>query len=148
RQHTLFGSVWSSLRRHGDSHLQKTHVNGNIGGGPGDMQMRSDDLNLEGDYIYDSVHCSVADGINHLTRNLMQTRVNQKLTIAINGVNNLNNNMSDIKANEELRSYSEAISMRPLMMKSGAGSVSGLSPTSMLESNEGCLGFLLISPSF
>ncbi|XP_037814454.1 muscle calcium channel subunit alpha-1-like [Lucilia sericata] len=134
RQHTLFGSVWSSFRRHGDQ--QKTHVNGNIGGGPGDMQMRSDDSNLEGDYIYDSVHCSVADGINHLTRNLMQTRVNQKLTIAINGVNNLNNNMRDIKANEELRSYSEAISMRPLMMKSGAGSVSGLSPTSMLESND------------
>ena len=101
------------------------------------MQTRSDISNLDSDF-YDSVHCSVADGINHLTKNLMQTRVNHKLAMAINGGQNFDNSMTDIKANEELRTYSEAISMRPLMMKNGgSGSgVSGLSPTSMLESHE------------
>lgn len=102
------------------------------------MQMRSDVSNLDSDYIYDSVQCSVADGINNLTRNLMHTRVNQKLTMGINSGNNLDNSsMSDIKANEELCTYSEAISMRPLMMKGiGSGAVNNLSPTSMLEPNE------------
>ena len=142
RHHTLFGSVWSSFRRHGGyAHQQKTQLNGNIGGGvgsSGDMQTRSDISNLDSDF-YDSVHCSIADGINHLTKNLMQSRANHKLAMAIDSGQNFDNSMSDIKVNEELRTYSEAISMRPLMMKngdSGGGGVSGLSPTSMLESHE------------
>ncbi|KAM7341447.1 ca[2+]-channel protein alpha[[1]] subunit D isoform 4-T4 [Cochliomyia hominivorax] len=136
RQHTLFGSVWSSFRRRGNILQQKHQINGNISGGTSDMQLRSDASNVESDYIYDSVQCSVADGINYLTRNLMQTKVNQELKIALSNGNNLGKNMSDMKANEELRSYSEAISMRPLMMKnSGSVTVSGLSPTSMLDEN-------------
>lgn len=49
------------------------------------------------DYIYDSIHCSVADGIDNLTRNLMQTRPG---------------------GGDELRTFNETMSMRPLMMKS------------------------------
>lgn len=90
--------------------------------------MHSDISNLDSDF-YESVHCSVADGINHLTKNLMQTRVNHNLAAAVHG-QNLDNSMSDIQANEELRTYSEAISMRPLMMKNGG------SPTSKLELHE------------
>ncbi|KAL9888468.1 muscle calcium channel subunit alpha-1 isoform X1 [Glossina fuscipes] len=95
RHHTLFGNVWSSLRRHGGSKPGK--INRNLALGSASEGVRSDISNMGSDYIYDSIHCSVADGIDNLTRNLMQTRPG---------------------GGNELRTFNETMSMRPLMMKS------------------------------
>uniref|UniRef100_A0A1A9WLA6 Voltage-dependent calcium channel alpha-1 subunit IQ domain-containing protein n=1 Tax=Glossina brevipalpis TaxID=37001 RepID=A0A1A9WLA6_9MUSC len=69
RQHSLFGSVWSSLRRHGG-----------LGGAENFKSNKNNSNNSElCNYTSDNIHCSIADGIDHLTRNLMHTATSNTL---------------------------------------------------------------------
>lgn len=94
RNHTLFGSVWSSMRRKGQAPFGKRGLGGKLGGGGGNkanlkmnkrygmgigmgMGMGSNDGNTEADndadFLYNSMRQVVSEGMNHITKTLMQT---------------------------------------------------------------------------
>ncbi|XP_034128371.1 voltage-dependent calcium channel type D subunit alpha-1 isoform X8 [Drosophila guanche] len=128
RHHTLFGSVWSSIRRHGNGTFRRsvkaTQSNGalTIGGsasaavgvGGSTLVLGSDPAS--GDYLYDSLNRSVADGVNHITRNIMQARMA--------AAGKLQDELHGASSGGELRTFGESISMRPLA-KNGAGAGAG-----------------------
>ncbi|EDW57606.2 uncharacterized protein Dvir_GJ18055 [Drosophila virilis] len=133
RHHTLFGSVWSSIRRHGNGTFRRSakasQSNGalTIGGsslaaagvGGSSLVLGSSDP-AGGDYLYDSLNRSVADGVNHITRNIMQTRLaaSGKLQDELHA-----------SSGGELRTFGESISMRPLARNGGgAATVAGTLP--------------------
>lgn len=66
------------------------------------------------DYLYDSLNRSVADGVNHITRNIMQARK------SAGGM--LQEGQLYASSGSELRTFGESISMRPLA-KNGGGAV-------------------------
>ncbi|XP_033150716.1 LOW QUALITY PROTEIN: voltage-dependent calcium channel type D subunit alpha-1 [Drosophila busckii] len=134
RHHTLFGSVWSSIRRHGNGTFRRSakasHSNGaltlggsslaaaGVGVGGSSLVLGSDATG--GDYLYDSLNRSVADGVNHITRNIMQAR------LAASG-----KLQDEFQAGSggELRTFGESISMRPLAKNGGAAAtVAGTLP--------------------
>ncbi|XP_023163091.2 voltage-dependent calcium channel type D subunit alpha-1 isoform X7 [Drosophila hydei] len=124
RHHTLFGSVWSSIRRHGNGTFRRSakssQSNGalTIGGsslaaaGVGGSTMVLGSADTAGtDYLYDNLNRSVADGVNHITRNIMQARLaaSGKLQDELHA-----------SSGGELRTFGESISMRPLAKNGGA----------------------------
>ncbi|XP_055922391.1 voltage-dependent calcium channel type D subunit alpha-1 isoform X4 [Eupeodes corollae] len=111
RNHTLFGSVWSSLRRHGTGPFVRNRKSQGNGGGGGNNGLQLPN-SISNDQLYSSMHRSVADGINHITKTIMQTRV---------GSGPLGYN-TELSGSGELRTFSESIPMRPLMMKNGSSS--------------------------
>ncbi|XP_030377282.1 voltage-dependent calcium channel type D subunit alpha-1 isoform X2 [Scaptodrosophila lebanonensis] len=127
RHHTLFGSVWSSIRRHGNGTFRRSakasQSNGALtmggaaaaaaGVGGSSLVLASGDPGGN-NYLYDSLNRSVADGVNHITRNIMQARMaaSGKLQDELHG------------SGGELRTFSESISMRPLA-KNGSGNMGG-----------------------
>ncbi|KAH8273977.1 hypothetical protein KR044_006825, partial [Drosophila immigrans] len=133
RHHTLFGSVWSSIRRHGNGTFRRsakaTQSNGalTIGGsslaaaGVGGSSLVLGSADPAGtDYLYDSLNRSVADGVNHIARNIMQARMaaSGKLQDELHA-----------SSGGELRTFGESISMRPLAKNgSGASTVAGTLP--------------------
>ncbi|KAH8378094.1 hypothetical protein KR093_009147, partial [Drosophila rubida] len=133
RHHTLFGSVWSSIRRHGNGTFRRSakasQSNGalTIGGsslaaaGVGGSSLVLGNVDSGGtDYLYDSLNRSVADGVNHIARNIMQARMaaSGKLQDELHA-----------SSGGELRTFGESISMRPLAKNgSGASTVAGTLP--------------------
>ncbi|KAL9928146.1 muscle calcium channel subunit alpha-1-like isoform 1-T2 [Glossina fuscipes fuscipes] len=76
RQHSLFGSVWSSLRRHGGLAAVENFKSN-----------RNNSNNSElSNYTNDNIHRSIAEGIDHLTRNLMHTATSNTLFLTDLGV--------------------------------------------------------------
>lgn len=64
RNHTLFGSVWSSMRRHGPAQFRGAR-NGAKNGG----------LTLSpGSHNDDDFHRGLSDGMNHITKNILHLR--------------------------------------------------------------------------
>lgn len=133
RHHTLFGSVWSSIRRHGNGTFRRSakasQSNGALttgqsslavaGVGGSSLVLGSADPNGT-DYFYDSLNRSVADGVNHIARNIMQARMaaSGKLQGELHA-----------SSGDELRTFGESISMRPLARNgSGATAVAGTLP--------------------
>ncbi|XP_017859544.1 PREDICTED: voltage-dependent calcium channel type D subunit alpha-1 isoform X2 [Drosophila arizonae] len=138
RHHTLFGSVWSSIRRHGNGTFRRSakasQSNGalTIGGsslaaaGVGGSTMVLGSADAGGtDYLYDNLNRSVADGVNHITRNIMQARLaaSGKLQDELHA-----------SSGGELRTFGESISMRPLA-KNGGGAASTVTGTLPPEAN-------------
>ncbi|XP_043070635.1 voltage-dependent calcium channel type D subunit alpha-1 isoform X2 [Drosophila grimshawi] len=135
RHHTLFGSVWSSIRRHGNGTFRRSakasQSNGalTIGGsslaaaGVGGSSLVLGSADSGGvDYLYDNLNRSVADGVNHITRNIMQARM------AASG--KLHDELH-ASSGGELRTFGESISMRPLAKNGGgvgAATVAGTLP--------------------
>lgn len=73
------------------------------------------------DYLYDSMNRSVADGVNHITRNILQARKSAGC--------NLQEAQLYANSGSELRTFGESISMRPLAKNGGgAASVAGTLP--------------------
>ncbi|XP_070075567.1 voltage-dependent calcium channel type D subunit alpha-1 isoform X1 [Drosophila takahashii] len=134
RHHTLFGSVWSSIRRHGNGTFRRSakatasQSNGAlaIGGsaaaamGGSTMVLGSGDP-AGGDYLYDTLNRSVADGVNNITRNIMQAR--------LAAAGKLQDELQATGSGGELRTFGESISMRPLAKNGGgAATVAGTLP--------------------
>ncbi|XP_054746132.1 voltage-dependent calcium channel type D subunit alpha-1-like [Anastrepha obliqua] len=129
RHHTLFGTVWSSFRRHGNSFRhdrknQKTQLNGNVSGAESTPVGTN---SFEANAMYDVNRCSVADSINHITKSLMQARFGSQPTES-SGSNNAD--YHDFNVRGEMRTFSESISMRPLVMNSGNDGSAMITPTS------------------
>lgn len=78
------------------------------------------------DYLYDNLNRSVADGVNHITRNIMQAR------LAASG--KLQDELHAASSGGELRTFGESISMRPLA-KNGGGAASTVTGTLPPEAN-------------
>ncbi|XP_017056513.2 voltage-dependent calcium channel type D subunit alpha-1 isoform X1 [Drosophila ficusphila] len=136
RHHTLFGSVWSSIRRHGNGTFRRSakatasQSNGalTIGGsasaamgvGGSTLVLGSVDP-AGGDYLYDTLNRSVADGVNNITRNIMQAR--------LAAAGKLQDELQGTGSGGELRTFGESISMRPLAKNGGgAATVAGTLP--------------------
>nr|XP_036218959.1 muscle calcium channel subunit alpha-1 isoform X1 [Bactrocera oleae]XP_036218960.1 muscle calcium channel subunit alpha-1 isoform X1 [Bactrocera oleae]XP_036218961.1 muscle calcium channel subunit alpha-1 isoform X1 [Bactrocera oleae]XP_036218962.1 muscle calcium channel subunit alpha-1 isoform X1 [Bactrocera oleae]XP_036218963.1 muscle calcium channel subunit alpha-1 isoform X1 [Bactrocera oleae] len=118
RHHTLFGTVWSSFRRHGNSFRhnrknQKSQLNGDIGGTES-TPSAADSFNLNP--MYDANRCNVSDSINHITKSLMQARFGSQPT---EGGGSNTTEYHDFNSPGDIRTFSESISMRPLVMSSG-----------------------------
>lgn len=128
RHHTLFGSVWSSIRRHGNGTFRRSakatssqsngaltlggSASGVAGVGGSSLVLGSADP-AGGDYLYDNLNRSVADGVNHITRNIMQAR--------LAAAGKLQDELHVAGSGGELRTFGESISMRPLAKNGGAG---------------------------
>ncbi|XP_049315483.1 muscle calcium channel subunit alpha-1 isoform X11 [Bactrocera dorsalis] len=118
RHHTLFGTVWSSFRRHGNSFrqdrkTQKSQLNGDIGGTES-TPTAADSFNLNP--MYDTNRCNVSDSTNHITKSLMQARFGSQQT---EGSGSNSTEYHDFNAPGDFRTFSESISLRPLVMNSG-----------------------------
>ncbi|KAH8273691.1 hypothetical protein KR018_008850, partial [Drosophila ironensis] len=135
RHHTLFGSVWSSIRRHGNGTFRRSakasasQSNGalaiggsasavGVGIGGSSMMLGAADPGAGGDYLYDSLNRSVADGVNNITRNIMQAR--------LAAAGKLQDELHATGSGGELRTFGESISMRPLAKNGGAGGGGGV----------------------
>ncbi|KAH8409975.1 hypothetical protein KR009_003411, partial [Drosophila setifemur] len=129
RHHTLFGSVWSSIRRHGNGTFRRnakttaSQSNGALtigGSASAAVGMGGSSLGLGsadpagGDYLYDSLNLSVAEGVNHITRNILQAR--------LAAVGKLQDELH-ASSSGELRTFGENISMRPLARNGAGGGV-------------------------
>ncbi|XP_070139409.1 voltage-dependent calcium channel type D subunit alpha-1 isoform X3 [Drosophila kikkawai] len=137
RHHTLFGSVWSSIRRHGNGTFRRSakanasQSNGalaiggsasaavGMGVGGSTMVLGSADA-AGGDYLYDSLNRSVADGVNNITRNIMQAR--------LAAAGKLQDELQASGSGGELRTFGESISMRPLAKNGAPVTVTGTLP--------------------
>lgn len=82
RNHTLFGSVWSSMRRKGQAPFGKRSLGGKMGNkANGKMNKRygmttidaENEAEVDGDFLYNSMRQVVSEGMNHITKTLMQT---------------------------------------------------------------------------
>ncbi|XP_055313578.1 muscle calcium channel subunit alpha-1 isoform X5 [Sitodiplosis mosellana] len=85
RNHTLFGSVWSSMRRKGQAPFGKRglggkgnkQANGKMNKRYGMDPMSEADADAEADadndFLYNSMRQVVSEGMNHITKTLMQT---------------------------------------------------------------------------
>lgn len=133
RNHTLFGSVWSSMRRHGPStfrhkggngHKTNNHHHNNHHNDMSDYQMSSLSSSHHqsgggggGDYL----SRGLSDGMNHITKNMMQFK-------SIGSDGNINNGggLTDRSGiiGSGLHMSNENIPMRPLIMN-GVGSDAG-----------------------
>lgn len=127
RHHTLFGSVWSSIRRHGNGTFRRSAKNSQsngaltIGGsslgatGVGGSSFVLGSVDPGGtDYLYDNMNRSVTDGVNHITRHIMQARKSAG--------GKLQEEQLYASSGNELRTFTESISMRPLA-RNGGGAV-------------------------
>ncbi|XP_026834081.1 voltage-dependent calcium channel type D subunit alpha-1 isoform X2 [Drosophila erecta] len=128
RHHTLFGSVWSSIRRHGNGTFRRSakasasqsngalaiggSASAALGVGGSSLVLGSSDP-AGGDYLYDTLNRSVADGVNNITRNIMQAR--------LAAAGKLQDELQGAGSGGELRTFGESISMRPLAKSGGAG---------------------------
>ncbi|XP_015033625.2 voltage-dependent calcium channel type D subunit alpha-1 isoform X1 [Drosophila willistoni] len=137
RHHTLFGSVWSSIRRHGNGTFRRSAkasasqsngaltltIGGSMAAGVGGSTMVLGSDPAAGDYLYDTLNRSVADGVNHITRNIMQARMaaSGKLQDELHA-----------SSGGELRTFGESISMRPLAKNGSGGNASVGGAASML----------------
>ncbi|XP_018798964.1 PREDICTED: voltage-dependent calcium channel type D subunit alpha-1 isoform X7 [Bactrocera latifrons] len=120
RHHTLFGTVWSSFRRHGNSFRhdrknKKSQLNGDIGGTES-TPTAADSSNLNP--MYDTNGCNVSDSINHITKSLIQARFGSEPT-ECGGSNSIE--YHDFNAPGNFRTFSESISLRPLVMNRDDG---------------------------
>lgn len=80
RNHTLFGSVWSSMRRKGQAPFGKRGLGPKMNNKPnGKMHKRRmashavGDADTDSDFLYNSMRQVVSEGMNHITKTLMQT---------------------------------------------------------------------------
>lgn len=83
RNHTLFGSVWSSMRRKGQAPFGKRGLGGKLGGGKANakinkrygigMGLTESNAEADNDALYNSMRQVVSEGMNHITKTLMQT---------------------------------------------------------------------------
>lgn len=89
RNHTLFGSVWSSMRRKGQAPFGKRGLGGKLGGGKANLKMNkrygmsmgmsmgstegNTEADNDADILYNSMRQVVSEGMNHITKTLMQT---------------------------------------------------------------------------
>ncbi|XP_028900764.2 muscle calcium channel subunit alpha-1 isoform X2 [Zeugodacus cucurbitae] len=133
RHHTLFGTVWSSFRRHGNSFRhdrknQKSQFNGNIGSAESTPTVAD---SFATNAMYDANRCNVSDSINHITKSLMQARFGSQPTEGSNSTE-----YHDFTAPGEIRTFSESISMRPLVMNSGNDGNTSLTLNSGRISNQ------------
>lgn len=113
--------MWSSFRRHGKEAFSRSIRNNNKSQGnhavSGDIDVseRNENINGNGNNdsngFYDSYDHRVGDGINNFTKNLIQAH---KIT------GRDGSNFYDLKK-KDLNTFSENISMRPLMIKNGSG---------------------------
>lgn len=90
RNHTLFGSVWSSMRRRGPGPFRRPARGGvgvsmNLGGGSSNIKTKPNNnivnISAESDLAdnyqpYNTMHRGLADGMNHITKNIMQIKTN------------------------------------------------------------------------
>ncbi|XP_036335354.1 muscle calcium channel subunit alpha-1 isoform X1 [Rhagoletis pomonella] len=129
RHHTLFGTVWSSFRRHGNSFRydrknQNSQLNGNIGGAESTPPVAD---SSEANTMYSANRCSVADSINHITKSIMQARFGSQPT---EGGGSNSPDYHDFNIRGDMRTFSESISMRPLVMNSGNDGSTVITPSS------------------
>lgn len=77
RNHTLFGSVWSSMRRKGQAPFGKRNIgkkSANKGSTGVDKRFEMDTMESDGDdFLYNSMRQVVSEGMNHITKTLMRT---------------------------------------------------------------------------
>lgn len=121
--------MWSSIRRHGNGTFRRSakanasqsngalaigsSASGAVGMGVGGSTMVLGSADAAGgDYLYDSLNRSVADGVNNITRNIMQAR--------LAAAGKLQDELQASGSGGELRTFGESISMRPLA-KNGGG---------------------------
>ncbi|XP_067614168.1 muscle calcium channel subunit alpha-1 [Eurosta solidaginis] len=128
RHHTLFGSVWSSLRRQGNSfgHNHK-HQMCQIKSHDGDTKSTvakytSSNTNV----LYDVSLCSVAHGVNRIRESLMQPEyANKSIKCNIKSDADYHNK----KVLKEICTFSENISLRPLAVDSRGNGNNMITPT-------------------
>lgn len=83
RNHTLFGSVWSSMRRKGQAPFGKRGLGSKISNkangkmnkryGMSGQQSIDQEAEADADFLYNSMRQVVSEGMNHITKTLMQT---------------------------------------------------------------------------
>lgn len=86
RNHTLFGSVWSSMRRRGPGPFRRQVRGGvslNVDGGSSNTKTNNNIVNISTEnelsdnyQPYNTIHRGLADGMNHITKNIMQLKTN------------------------------------------------------------------------
>lgn len=77
RNHSLFGSVWSSMRRKGQAPFTRRAVSSKIASKTNhhlEKKLARNEADSDGDFLYNSMHQVVTDGMNHITQTLMQGR--------------------------------------------------------------------------
>lgn len=127
RNHTLFGSVWSSMRRKGQAPFTKrglgsaAHKAGINGSNKIDRK-HGHDGDGEGDFLYNSMRQVVSDGMNHITKTLMHGQraigdTDDAGMMGSEGDEYNFPNMGSIVGNNDMPSHrQENIPMRPLMI--------------------------------
>lgn len=128
RNHTLFGSVWSSMRRKGQAPFSKRGLGSSanktgINGSNKIDRKHAHNTDGEGDFLYNSMRQVVSDGMNHITKTLMQgQRVDGGIDDVAGMMGSENDeynfpNMGNIAGNNDMPSHrQENIPMRPLMI--------------------------------
>lgn len=127
RNHTLFGSVWSSMRRKGQAPFTKRGL-----GAAGNKiatkrnnkidrkYMGNTETDADNDFLYNSMRQVVVDGMNHITKTLMHGRHGDGTGIIGSESDNYNlDSLGDlVNSSGELKTSSgqENIPLRPLMM--------------------------------
>lgn len=77
RNHSLFGSVWSSMRRKGQAPFTRRAVSAKIAARSNnnlEKKYSRNDVDGDGDFLYNSMHQVVTDGMNHITQTIMHRR--------------------------------------------------------------------------
>lgn len=77
RNHSLFGSVWSSMRRKGQAPFTRRAVSNKIVSKTNNLDKKfiRNNVDGDGDYLYNSMHHVVTGGMNHITQTIMQGRL-------------------------------------------------------------------------
>lgn len=75
RNHTLFGSVWSSMRRKGQAPFGKRGIANKLNSKGNNKNDKNNtiDGDGDGDFLYNSMRQVVSEGMNHITKTLMQS---------------------------------------------------------------------------
>lgn len=109
RNHSLFGTVWSSIRRRGQGaftrKMQKSQGN-NIG-------QDGQQLSLSSDPLYHTMQRSVAEGMNHITKSILQSHVGGSGSLGYDSLH----------GSRELQTRGDAMPMRPLTFTNGGSIV-------------------------
>ncbi|XP_037051066.1 muscle calcium channel subunit alpha-1 isoform X2 [Bradysia coprophila] len=120
RNHTLFGSVWSSMRRKGQAPFSRRAIAAKSSNyidktsfamdGKGSIEDGKDE-------VYGSMQRGLSDGMNHIAKSIMQSRIGG---LSGGGSSEIINDM--VSSTGELQPHRrENIPMRPLMINGAGG---------------------------
>lgn len=128
RNHTLFGAVWSSIRRKGQSHFGRSDI-GSKGGNGGGKRMTGGGSDVSSSHAPPTMKRGLTDGMNHITNSILSHSGGGGSSMLMSGVGNATGLMlhdGDLVSSStgELQTVRrENIPLRPLALNGNGGDV-------------------------